>query len=141
MHSRILGATVGALLAGAALIPVSALAAPAPNTGTLVGVVTCGPTEDAPASHIVISAEGTPLYTQTDANGAFSLSVPAQQAFTIDAIADPQSSFVTSRFDVSVQPGQTLDIGSMDLAVCGQPRQSDQAPADVQPQDYAQGAF
>jgi hypothetical protein len=41
---------------------------------------------------------------------------------------------VTSRFNVVVQPGETLDIGSMDLAICGQPAQP--APTqDEQPTD------
>ena len=56
-------------------------------------------------------------------------------------IADPQGSLTTSRYNVSVQAGETLDIGSMDLGICGQPQQpatpaqdSDQ-PADSSTND------
>jgi len=127
MSTNSLRVTAVALLTGGLLLPASALAAPAadaPTTGTIVGTITCGPAEDAPAAHIVVAAEGTELQTLTGGGGQFTLTgLPAGQVFTIDAIADPQSSYVTSRFNVEVGAGQTLDIGSMDLPICGQPQQ------------------
>jgi hypothetical protein len=124
MHFTSLRATAVALLAGGLLMPAATFAEPASPTGTVVGTVTCGPAEDAPAAHITVAAEGLHLQTQTDGSGKFILvGLPALQTFTIDALADPQASFVTSRFNVVVHPGETLDIGSMDLAICGQPAQ------------------
>lgn len=123
MHTTFLRATAVALItAGAFLVPGVAAAEPAPNTGSIVGSVTCGAVEDTPAAHIVVGVEGANLQTVTDGNGGFTLTgLPAQQNLTIDAIADPESSVVTNRLNVSVESGQTLNIGSMDLAVCGQP--------------------
>jgi hypothetical protein len=141
MYSMLVRAASLAILAGGLLMPVSALAAPTSDTdtGTLVGTVTCGPAEDAPASHIVVSAAGTQVQTVTDSTGKFTLlGVPANQTFNIVAIADPEASVTTSRFNVTVQSGETLDIGSIDLAVCGQPV----PPAPVQddgPADFSQG--
>jgi hypothetical protein len=117
-----LRATSVALLAGGLLVPAAAaLAAPnSNNTGTVEGIVTCGAAEDAPAAHIVVSVEGLQLQTLTDGTGHYSLvGLPAGQNLTVDAIADP--SVVASRFNVTVAAGQTLDIGSMDVSVCGQP--------------------
>jgi len=142
MHSLFVRTTALAMLAGGLLIPASALAAPASDagTGTVVGVVTCGPDEDAPASHIVVSAAGAHLQTLTDSTGSFTLSgLPAGQTFVIDASADPQGSVVTSRYNISVQSGETLDIGSMDLGICGTPSQPTPV-TDDQPADFSQGA-
>jgi hypothetical protein len=141
MHSLFVRTTALAMLAGGLLIPASALAAaPASGTGTVVGVVTCGPDEDAPAAHIVVSAQGAHLQTLTDSTGSFTLSgLTAGQNYVIDAVADPQGSMVTSRYNISVQAGETLDIGSMDLGICGTPSQP--APAtDDQPADFANQA-
>jgi hypothetical protein len=138
MHSLFVRATGLAMLAGGLLMPASALAAASDSgTGSVVGVVTCGPSEDAPAAHIMVSVEGAHLQTLTDGTGSFTLSgVPAGQTFTIDAVADPQSSFVSSRYNISVQAGQTLDVGSLDLGICGQPQQPSPVPAD-QPADVS----
>ena len=140
MHSIFVRASALAILAISLLVPAAAFAAPTSDsgTGTLVGTVTCGPDEDAPAAHIVVNVVGTKLQTLTDGTGKFTLvGVPAQQNFTIDAVADPQRSMETSRFNISVQRGETLDIGSMDLGICGQPQQP--APVqDDQPADYGQ---
>jgi hypothetical protein len=140
MHSVFVRAAALAVLAAGLLMPVAALAAPTSDsgTGTLVGTVTCGPDEDAPAPYIVVTAQGTHLQTLTDSTGRFTLAgVPAGETFRIDALADPQASVTTSRFNVNVQSGETLDIGSMDLAICGQPAQP--APAsDDQPADFSQ---
>lgn len=131
MHSLFVRGASLALLVGGLFVPASALAATpssptstSDDTGTIVGAVTCGPAEEAPATDIVVSAVGSDLKTLTGSDGRFLLSgLPAGQTFTIDAIADPEASFVTSRYNVSVQQGQTLDIGSMDLGICGQPTQ------------------
>jgi len=140
MHSVFVRGAAMAALAVGLLMPVSALAATTsdPGTGTLVGAVTCGPDEDAPAPSIVVTADGTHLQTLTDSAGRFTLvGVPAGESFRIEAIADPQGSVTSSRFNVNVQPGETLDIGSMDLAICGQPTQP--APTlDDQPADFSQ---
>jgi hypothetical protein len=138
MHSLFVRGAALALLAGGLLVPASALAASPSDSGTgsIVGAVTCGPAEDAPAQDIVVSAAGSELKTLTDNTGRFELDgLPAGQSFTISAIADPQSSWVTNRYDVTVQSGQTVDIGSMDLGICGTPTmptppQDDQAPAN-----------
>ncbi|HEY1291800.1 MAG TPA: carboxypeptidase-like regulatory domain-containing protein [Chloroflexota bacterium] len=141
MRSMFVRAAALAVLGAGLLMPVSALAATPsdPGTGTLVGAVTCGPDEDAPAPYIVVTANGTHLQTLTDSTGKFTLTgVPAGETFRVEAIADPQGSVTTSRFNVNVQPGETLDIGSMDLAICGQPAQPAPTPDD-QPADFSQG--
>jgi hypothetical protein len=137
MHSLFVRGAALALLAFGLLVPASAFAASTSDSGTgsIVGAVTCGPAEDAPAQDIVVNAAGSELRTLTGNTGRFELDgLPAGQSFTISAIADPQGSFIASRYDVTVQPGQTLDIGSIDMGICGQPTtptpQDDQAPAD-----------
>jgi outer membrane receptor for ferric coprogen and ferric-rhodotorulic acid len=135
MHANTLRLLSLGLLATAFVLPATALAAPTSATGTVVGSVTCGADEATPASHITVAAEGLSLQTTTDGTGHFTLTnVPAGTALTIDAVADPQASVITSRSNVVVQPGQMLDIGSMDVAVCGLPvlAPTDQveAPAD-----------
>jgi hypothetical protein len=124
MHSVFVRGASLALLVGGLFVPASALAAPTStsDTGTIVGSVTCGPAEETPAVDIVVTAAGSQLKTLTGSDGRFQLSgLPAGQTFTIDAVADPEASFVTSRYNVTVVQGQTLDIGSMDLGICGQP--------------------
>jgi hypothetical protein len=126
MHTLFVRGAALALLAGGLFVPASALADSnaGASTGAVVGAVTCGPAEDAPAANIVVSAPGTSLKALTDNTGRFELSgLPAGQTFTINAIADPQGSVITSRYNVSVQSGQTVDIGSLDLSICGQPTQ------------------
>jgi hypothetical protein len=74
------------------------------------------------AANIQVSVEGLPLSTHTDATGKFILSnVPASQSFTIDAIGSPDAFSVASRANVAIQPGQTLDMGNLDLPVCPRP--------------------
>jgi hypothetical protein len=113
--------TLAGLLATSLLVPTAASAAPGPD-GTLVGTVTCGAAEETHAANVRVAVEGLPLSTHTDSTGKFSLSnVPAGQSFTIDAVGSPDAFGVTSRADVTVQPGQTLDIGNLDLTVCSRP--------------------
>jgi hypothetical protein len=122
MHSLFVRGAALALLAGGLFVPASALAASDSGTGSIVGAVTCGPAEDSPASFIVVSAGSTDLKTLTDNAGRFELDgLPAGQTYTISAIADPQGTMTASRYNVTVAAGQTLDIGSMDLGICGQP--------------------
>jgi hypothetical protein len=84
--------------------------------------VTCGADEITPAANAVVVVHGLSVKTRTDTSGRFTLAdVPAGQGLTIDAAVDPQESFITSRFNVVAQPGQTLDIGSVDLGVCPSP--------------------
>jgi hypothetical protein len=130
MHSLYVRGASLALLLGGLFVPASALAATTSTStsdtgsGTIVGTVTCGPAEEAPATNIVVDAVGANLKTLTGSDGRFQLSgLAAGQTFTIAAIADPEASFVTSRYNVTVQAGQTVDIGSMDLGICGQPTQ------------------
>jgi hypothetical protein len=142
MYSVFARAAAISILAGGLLMPTLALAASSsdPGTGTLVGAVTCGPDEDTPAAHIVVSAVGLNVQTVTDSAGRFSLGdVPAGQSMTIDASADPQNSLTASRFNVTVQSGQTLDIGSMDLGICGQAAPAQGIPVDNNsPADFSQ---
>jgi hypothetical protein len=121
-----------ATLAGSLLLSTAASAAPGPS-GTLVGTVTCGPAEETHAANIRVAVEGLPLGTHTDGAGKFTLSgVPAAQSFTIDALGSPDAFSMASRTNVAVQPGQTLDIGNLDLSVCPRPAQDvdDQSPQD-----------
>ena len=109
------------LLATSLLLPTTASAAPSPS-GTLVGTVTCGADEVTHAPNIRVAVDGLPLSTHTDGTGKFTLSnVPAAQSFTIKAIGSPDAFSVAGRANVAVQPGQTLDIGNLDLAVCPRP--------------------
>ncbi len=117
LHALRVGAA--GLLAFGLLIPAAAIyAAPTSGTGTLVGNVTCGSSEETPASNILVVAEGMNLQTHTDDAGRFSLvGVPAGHSLTIDAVAEAKA----SRFNVVVQPGEVLDIGSIDVPICPQP--------------------
>ena len=67
---------------------------------------------------MVVAPEGINLLTRTGSVGQFRLSnVPADQSLTID-VTNPQDSVQISRYNVMVRPGETLDIGSMDLVTC-----------------------
>jgi hypothetical protein len=117
-------AAVGAFASGL-LLPSGVFAAEqggTTSTGTLVGAVTCGADEITPAANAVVSIAGLNMETRTDGGGRFTLTnVPAGQPFRVDAATDQQQSFMSSRFYVVTEPGQTLDIGSMDVAVCPLP--------------------
>jgi hypothetical protein len=119
----------------------STFAAPVPQqpVATVVGTVTCGADELAPASRAVVTIPGSDLSARADENGKFTLAqVPAGQALTIEAMSDPLGNVVSSRQDISLQAGETLDIGNLDLAVCPQPAvapaPSDQQVIDISPQ-------
>ena len=118
---------VVALVACAQVLSTSASASPVVPKGTLVGSVVCG---GGPAAHAVVSIDGTGLGTHTDGSGQFRIDVPAQSSMTVEASPDAAGSLLASRYNVSVQPGETLDIGSLNLQVCPSPQ-----PADLSVQD------
>jgi hypothetical protein len=122
MHTLkvVLTAGVAGLLALGLFAP-AALAQEAPATGTLTGVVTWGP-DASPAAYTMVSIEGTKMTAVTDGAGKFTITnVPVDQSFTIDAFSDPTQSVVSTRYNVVVTPGETLDIGSLNLSVAPQP--------------------
>jgi len=129
-------AVVAGALAVALLLPGSiTAAAQAISTGTVVGSVTCGADAITPAANAVVTPEGLDMRAQTDGIGQFVLrNVPAGQSLTID-VSDSQGSERTSRYNVVVPAGATLDIGSLDLVFCPQvaspaTNDSDQAEQD-----------
>ena len=134
-----LSSCCAALLTATLLVP-GVAGASGSSTGTLVGSVSCGADEATPATHIVVDVQGTSLNARTDGGGRFTLSdVPAAQVLTVDAVLDPNGSVSTSRFNVVVQPGQTLDIGNLDLSACPSTPVDVPAPDD-QPQLWDGGA-
>jgi hypothetical protein len=110
-------------LAFGLLLPTVALAAgEPPSTGTLVGAVTCGADEITPAANAIVFVAGLDILTRADSSGRFTLTdVPTGRAVRVDAASDPQHSWMSSRYNVVAEPGQMLDIGSVDLAVCPVP--------------------
>jgi hypothetical protein len=118
---RLRAAASGVVLAAVLVLPGVASATPA-TTGTITGTVTCGPSEETPAAHVLVDVAGTGLSARTDGGGRFTLgAVPAAQLLTVDASVDPQASSVSSRYNVLVQAGEMLDIGNLDLPACPQP--------------------
>jgi hypothetical protein len=127
---------IAGLLAGGLLLPGGALAAPAGPSGTLVGTIACGASEETHASGIMVVVEGMDLSTHSDGAGKYALAVPAFASLTIEALGGPGANAVASRYNVVVQPGQTLDIGNLDLSVCPQPaHDAEQQQAQEQQQD------
>jgi hypothetical protein len=110
----LLTAGLAGLLALGLFAP-AAFAQEAPATGTLTGVVTWGPDAN-PAAFTMVRVEGTDFTARTDAGGRFIITgVPVGQTFTIAVFSDPMSP-VGSWYNVPVQAGQTLDIGSLNLS-------------------------
>ena len=129
-------ASAASLLAVGLTMPAAASATMAPPTGTLVGAVTCGADEATPAAHIAVVVEGMNVKTVTDGAGRFVLTnVPVGPSLTVDAVGDVQTGIISSRFNVVAQAGQTLDIGSLDVAICTPPLtvpvDENPGPADV----------
>ncbi len=111
------------------------------SVATVVGTVTCGANEDAPAARAVITIAGSDVSVRADEGGKFTLAqVPAGQALTVEAMSDPLGEVVSSRSDISLQAGETLDIGNLDLAVCPQPTVAPAAPDQqvIDPEQFAQ---
>jgi hypothetical protein len=123
LHNGLLGAVIAGAFAIGLLLPSAVSAAPEQtSTGTLVGAVTCGAEAITPAANAMVSVAAVKVATRTDGGGRFTLTgVPAGQLIRIEAITDPQESSMSSRYNVVTEPGQILDVGSMDLPVCPQP--------------------
>jgi hypothetical protein len=105
------------------------VASAAPTPATVVGTVTCGAAEEAPAANAIVEVQGQNLETRSGTEGTFTLvGLPTDGTFTIDVLSDADGSATASRYDLNLQPGETLDIGNLDLSVCPQP-----APPKAQP--------
>lgn len=110
----------------------------AASTGTLVGAVTCGADEVTPASNAVIFISALNMETRADSGGRFRLNdIPTGQPVRVDAANDLQQSSMNSRFNVVIEPGQTLDVGSIDIGVCPFPSTP---PADTSEREMEQRA-
>jgi hypothetical protein len=122
-RSTALRASVISAFAFGLLVPTGVLAAgESASTGTLVGAVTCGADEITPAANAYVSVAGLSVVTRADSSGRFTLTdIPAGQSVRVDAATDPQDSWMTSRYNVVADPGQLLDIGSVDLGACPPP--------------------
>ena len=115
-------ATIGAFAVTLLLPAVASAETEHPTTGTLVGAVTCGDAAITPAANAIISIPGSSTETRTSGGGRFELTnVPTGLQDAVDAASDSQGTSATSRFGVVAEPGQTLDIGSMDIGVCPPP--------------------
>jgi hypothetical protein len=128
-----------------ALAVVSAAAAQADPTGTLVGrVVVCKslprpvaplaqladltpggdrrlpPPLQVPAGSLPVNVEGTSVSVLTDAAGRFTLAgVPAAQQLTLLAQQQDGPLLVLNAPNLTVTAGQTLDLGTVALGACG----------------------
>jgi hypothetical protein len=118
-------ASVAGVFACSLLAATGASAAPgndfsqAEPTGTVVGTVTCGPdNSQAPDAPVMVGVAGMDLTTQSDPDGNFVLLVPAAQMLSVQAVTGDADAI---RPNVSVDQGQTLAIGTLDLNVCPQP--------------------
>ena len=143
MRFGIVGLTVFLSLAGAVVV-----SAQSAGTGTLVGrVMLCkllpralgiadrnpGPVIEAPpggddrlspsirraAVNVQVSIQGTALTAVTDAGGAFTLAgVPALQPLTVLAQLASGPPLVLDMPNLTVNPGQTLDLGMFGPPAC-----------------------
>jgi hypothetical protein len=114
--------TIGAFAVTLLLPAVASAETEHPTTGTLVGAVTCGDAAITPAANAIISVPGSSIETRTSGGGRFELTnVPTGFQVTVDAASDTQGTSATSRFGVVAEADQTIDIGSMDIAVCPPP--------------------
>jgi hypothetical protein len=82
--------------------------------GTVVGAVTtCTNGAEQPASLVIVQADGTRASVQTDEDGAFALTeIPAPGTYTISVT---NSGSTATRLYVPVAPGETIDIGTLEL--------------------------
>lgn len=72
-----------------------------------------------PAQNVQLTIQGTSSRAVTDANGAFTLSgVPASQPLVLVAKLSPGPIMVLSTSNLSVGPGQTVDVGTIGLGGC-----------------------
>ena len=136
-HMRIFTARLAAagLLAGSLVAPATVAAEPE-LTGTLVGVVTCGLGErDVPADRAQVFIEGIDLTARTTDGGRFTLvGVPAMHVLTVEAIGDAGAP-PGARSDITVEPGETLNIGTIDLSICPNPAPEDLIPPEPMQDD------
>jgi hypothetical protein len=71
------------------------------------------------AQDIVLTVQGTPISARTDAAGSFTLTgVPAAQPLTLVAQVASGPSLVVSGPDVTLNAGQTLDLGTIGVPDC-----------------------
>jgi hypothetical protein len=82
--------------------------------GTVVGAVTtCANGAEQPASLVIVQVDGTQASAQTDEDGAFALTeVPAPGTYSISV---SESGSTATRLYVPVAPGETIDIGTLEL--------------------------
>jgi hypothetical protein len=74
-----------------------------------------------PVANLQLSVSGTSVTAQTDGAGSFTLTgVPAGQALTIVAQTAEGPELVVNGPPVSVDAGQTIDIGTLGLPGCAQ---------------------
>jgi hypothetical protein len=87
-----------------------------------------------PVANAAVSIQGTGLTARTDAAGAFTLAgVPASQPLTVLAQFASGPPLVLAMPNLTVGPGQTLDLGALSPAACGDATSVlvQPAPADV----------
>jgi len=125
----------GALALGllVSLLGSSSVLAQPIETGTLIGMVTCGLGDETTTPSALVTVEGTDFSTHSDVTGRFTLVVPAMQVLTVNAMTGPEEAPPAMRGDISVQPGETLDIGHLDLVICPSPQAP--GPTDIGPSD------
>ena len=71
------------------------------------------------AQDVQLMVQGTPISTRTDATGSFTLTgVPAAQPLTLVAQPAAGPSLVLSGPSLTLNPGQTLDVGNLGLPDC-----------------------
>jgi hypothetical protein len=124
-------------LLGCSLLAPAAVSAQPSGTGTIVGTVTCsqGASEVGP-NRADVFIQGIDLSTRTIEGGKFTLvGVPAAEVFTVEAVTEPGGAPSGSRFDVSVTPGETLDIGAIDLGLCVEPAPGEITTTEVQQEE------
>jgi hypothetical protein len=125
----IVPALSAALLAAATT---SSFATPVPpSSGAVTGTVSCGASADTAAPQATVAIAGTELVAHTDGTGKFTLSqVPVGQTLTVEALADPSGSVIATRSAITLQAGETLDVGNLDLAACPVPAAPDTITVD-----------
>ena len=75
-----------------------------------------------PASGLQLTVQGTSLSAQTDANGAFTISgVPSAQPLTVLAMVSDGPPLVVSGNSLSLNAGQTMDLGNLSTPGCADP--------------------
>jgi hypothetical protein len=74
------------------------------------------------AVNVLVSIAGTDLSVRSDTSGSFNLAgVPALTPLTLLVQFDGGPAFQLDSTQVSVSPGQTLDLGKLTIGPCGDP--------------------